>query len=270
MDPKKKIIIHEILYWQKNHLLPEQYCQFLLNLYREGEGGKELKSSLRHKKISWKMGLLSLLISFILLGLFMLVINFQSFSLAVQGSLLGLFSILLYAGTAVLRLRKSDIYHLTLGVASLSLLFTTLWIVDGLDVQANTLFLILVILLILWLVSGVVFQTNYIVLITIIGFMLSYGWYIHPWIMAQQSSIAQFGAWFPFAIVGIFTGLILLKKDSALGRLLFFSGLASLFAAIFHSFFMDNVSITSQILFVFVDIIIATILLLLTRNHWMK
>nr|WP_241254447.1 hypothetical protein [Brevibacillus sp. SYP-B805] len=34
---RKKIIIAEIENWRKNHLLPEHYCIFLLNLYSSGE-----------------------------------------------------------------------------------------------------------------------------------------------------------------------------------------------------------------------------------------
>jgi hypothetical protein len=36
-DHRKKIIISEIENWRKNHLLPEHYCIFLLNLYTAGE-----------------------------------------------------------------------------------------------------------------------------------------------------------------------------------------------------------------------------------------
>jgi len=36
-DPKKQIILNEILFWKQNKLLPEQYCDFLLTLYTEGE-----------------------------------------------------------------------------------------------------------------------------------------------------------------------------------------------------------------------------------------
>lgn len=36
-DQRKKIIVKEIEHWRKNHLLPEHYCIFLLNLYTEGE-----------------------------------------------------------------------------------------------------------------------------------------------------------------------------------------------------------------------------------------
>lgn len=34
---KKKLIIREISFWKKNHLLPEHYCDFLMQLYTEGE-----------------------------------------------------------------------------------------------------------------------------------------------------------------------------------------------------------------------------------------
>jgi len=36
MDPnQKRIIVREIEMWRKNRLLPEQYCDFLLNLYMD-------------------------------------------------------------------------------------------------------------------------------------------------------------------------------------------------------------------------------------------
>lgn len=36
-NPKKQIIINEILFWKQNKLLPEHYCDFLMTLYTEGE-----------------------------------------------------------------------------------------------------------------------------------------------------------------------------------------------------------------------------------------
>ncbi|WP_252508902.1 hypothetical protein [Paenibacillus peoriae] len=39
MDQEKKraILLHEIEHWRRSRLLPEQYCDFLSNLYREDE-----------------------------------------------------------------------------------------------------------------------------------------------------------------------------------------------------------------------------------------
>ncbi|MBP3951282.1 hypothetical protein [Bacillus suaedae] len=34
---RKEIVVNEIKYWKKNKLLPEQYCNFLLTLYTEGD-----------------------------------------------------------------------------------------------------------------------------------------------------------------------------------------------------------------------------------------
>lgn len=35
-NPRKKIILNEILFWKQNKLLPEHYCDFLATLYAEG------------------------------------------------------------------------------------------------------------------------------------------------------------------------------------------------------------------------------------------
>ncbi|WP_058307423.1 hypothetical protein [Gracilibacillus massiliensis] len=42
-EDRKKIIIQEINYWKDHHLLPNQYCDFLLALYTEGEGANDEK-----------------------------------------------------------------------------------------------------------------------------------------------------------------------------------------------------------------------------------
>ncbi len=47
---RKKIIINEILYWRKNKLLPEAYCNFLLSLYTEGEGIDSTKETISTQK----------------------------------------------------------------------------------------------------------------------------------------------------------------------------------------------------------------------------
>ena len=34
---RKQIIIKEIKFWKENRMLPEQYCDYLLSIYSEGE-----------------------------------------------------------------------------------------------------------------------------------------------------------------------------------------------------------------------------------------
>lgn len=42
-NPRKKIILNEILFWKQNKLLPEHYCDFLATLYAEGTDLEELE-----------------------------------------------------------------------------------------------------------------------------------------------------------------------------------------------------------------------------------
>lgn len=48
-NPRKKIILNEILFWKQNKLLPDQYCDFLMTLYSEGNE-MELEEEISHKK----------------------------------------------------------------------------------------------------------------------------------------------------------------------------------------------------------------------------
>lgn len=48
-NPRKKIILNEILFWKQNKLLPEHYCDFLATLYAEGNDIEELEEA-HHKR----------------------------------------------------------------------------------------------------------------------------------------------------------------------------------------------------------------------------
>lgn len=44
-NPRKKIILNEILFWKQNKLLPEHYCDFLATLYAEGNDIETLEET---------------------------------------------------------------------------------------------------------------------------------------------------------------------------------------------------------------------------------
>lgn len=48
-NPRKKIILNEILFWKQNKLLPEHYCDFLATLYSEGNDIEEMEEA-HHKR----------------------------------------------------------------------------------------------------------------------------------------------------------------------------------------------------------------------------
>jgi hypothetical protein len=45
MDEKRRILILEIEHWRKSKLLPEHYCDFLLNIYLEDSSEKPTSGS---------------------------------------------------------------------------------------------------------------------------------------------------------------------------------------------------------------------------------
>ena len=75
-ENRKQIIINEIIYWKKNELLPEHYCDFLLALiYRRQRAERSIKKSrLKSKK--------NLIIGFILIPIvyfYFILLNYLSF-----------------------------------------------------------------------------------------------------------------------------------------------------------------------------------------------
>lgn len=55
MNQKTKLIVNEIKHWRKNKLLPEQYCDFLLALYLQGEEDAHHERSTQKSIISSKL-----------------------------------------------------------------------------------------------------------------------------------------------------------------------------------------------------------------------
>lgn len=180
MDQKKKVIVQEILYWRSSKLLPEHYCQFLLNLYQEGEGDEDLLTSKVRKKESHKKILLSFISTLVILGLIYTVNYFLGLSLFSQGIMFLVISLLLYIISFWLQYKKSDYTHATLGLSSLLLLLATLWMGKGIELDSLLFLLSLIGVLIIWFISGYYFQVKYLVMISIISILLTIGWYFYP------------------------------------------------------------------------------------------
>ncbi|MBM6619271.1 hypothetical protein [Bacillus suaedaesalsae] len=79
-DIRKQIIIKEIEYWKRNRLLPEQYCNYLLTLYSEGEH----ETSERNIKQFEKLRVMSPIILLFLLPALFLFIYFNELSFGLQ------------------------------------------------------------------------------------------------------------------------------------------------------------------------------------------
>ena len=118
-DHRRKIITNEIKYWKQNRMLPEHYCDFLLNLYTEGasEGDLPHEKRPRSNKALVRLGLIGLL------SLSVFLFYFTELSLFLQIALIIFFGISTLF--TVLYMVKKSVFDLIPLLASALLLLIT-------------------------------------------------------------------------------------------------------------------------------------------------
>ncbi len=114
---RKSIIINEINYWKKNRLLPEQYCDYLLAFYTEGNQPKEDRKDVNGKFLK-SANLLFLL----LIPMSVFLLYFTELSIILQTAFAILF-IFLGAALFFYFSRKEIILHIPIITSALILLF---------------------------------------------------------------------------------------------------------------------------------------------------
>ncbi|WP_080845018.1 hypothetical protein [Cytobacillus gottheilii] len=120
---RKSIIINEINYWKKNRLLPEQYCDYLLALYTEGNQPKEDRKVVNGKMLK-SVNLLFLL----LIPMSVFLLYFTELSIILQTAFAILF-IFLGATLFFYFSKKEIILHIPIITSTLIYLFFSVEIV---------------------------------------------------------------------------------------------------------------------------------------------
>lgn len=118
-EHRKKIIISEINYWKQSRMLPEHYCDYLLNLYSEGTSSKTIKGKRKGMPTSFTSVTL-----FAMLSLSLFLFYFTELSLILQITIpifFGISSLI----SGILLISKSDIELIPVVISSLILLIST-------------------------------------------------------------------------------------------------------------------------------------------------
>lgn len=169
-ETKKQVIINEIEWWKESHLLPEQYCDYLLALYTEGNADRQGTISSKPPKKRFQGWLFSIILLF--LPVMLLVIYFTELSFVLQMLLYSLF-ILVCLGAALFYIEKIFFVHGLLSMAALCLLLLSYEAVSFYFPQN---FLILMILLVLhcvlWIITGFRLKIIYFKMAGVIGLVL--------------------------------------------------------------------------------------------------
>lgn len=124
-DEKKKLIVKEIESWRRGKMLPEQYCDFLQNLYLDDLDDRPKNVvGLAVQKIGQATRKQWLLAFGIFVLICLIVLHFSAFPLALQIGLIGLGTAGFVAGGAYWRERLPLRAYLLLGAGMLFLLGT--------------------------------------------------------------------------------------------------------------------------------------------------
>ncbi|MDB5052281.1 MAG: hypothetical protein JWM44_331 [Bacilli bacterium] len=265
---KRKTIVYEIEHWRKSKLLPEHYCDFLLNLYLEDpserpkSGGSFSTATIRNS--NWKVWLLSFgglgLISFVAL-------NFNSFQIPMQISISALIILLCYMMGGVMRVKNPIASYIGFGFGSVLLLNAGLYLLE--KNNADMFFIISYAALssIIWMVTGITARMpifhfgGWLVLMLIYGWILQHNIDSFDWLGLQMS-------WVPISIVLIWLGWLFHHNNKQMGSVLLLVGLFVWFVPDIYGMILTDLPQSGLQFSLIARIILAGILLFTLRKKW--
>lgn len=214
----------EIEKWRRSKLLPEHYCDFLMNLYMDDrEEPSPSVLGISQKAVSnsnWKTWLaitgITGIISFI--GL-----HFTSFSFWMQTAVMAVFMVTLYLLGAAQRLKQPMVSCLCFGGASSILLLGGTYLLNARDAGTVPLLFLVALSGMIWILTGIaarfpVFHfAGWILLLLIYAFVLRHNITDIDWIGVELS-------WVPLCLVLCWLAWLLHHVNKQISSVLFITG----------------------------------------------
>lgn len=231
MEPdKREYVIQEIRQWRRSRLLPEQYCDFLLNLYA---AEPEEKRSSWHGLTPGELRTMSGKSWFSLIGAIGIIcyfgFHFTSFSQSLQTILLVAASIVGFGFGYANRAKRQALATLGYGASALLVLYAGL---DYLQAEGKSLLLLAaftVVCSIGWMILGLMSGIRLFHFAGWLVLLLVYGWVLYRFIPAFNWTLTQM-AWLPPSFVMLWSGWLLHHKNRSSAGVLFFLGVLLWFA----------------------------------------
>ncbi|MCS7463453.1 hypothetical protein N0M98_25435 [Paenibacillus doosanensis] len=219
MDDRRKIIIREIEQWRKSKLLPEHYCDFLLNLYLEEGSGKPSGGFLgistdTIRNSNWKIWVLFV---GILAAISLAALNFTAFDLPMQIAVSLLFLFLCYAIGSLQRSKEPVRAQILFGMASLFLLFIGVFMLKLHQIHAPVIVVSYVVLCsLVWLLTGLMARFMLFQLSGWVVLVFCYGWLLHYQLDSLNWATLEL-SWVPLSILFGWLGWMLHERSKQIG-----------------------------------------------------
>lgn len=187
---KRKILVREIEHWRRSKLLPEHYCDFLMNLYADDTAASTMQDPQNRKSFSelWvsSKNVVYALTFFTVIAI--VGLNFTAFPLSLQLALPLLLIGAIYAVGFALRKSQTVASYALLGIGTLILLVAGPMILrlHGVDTPGN-IGLYIAVCGVLWIILGLATGLRMFHFCGWIGLSLVYAWVLYqradewPW-----------------------------------------------------------------------------------------
>ncbi|ANE47331.1 hypothetical protein SY83_14830 [Paenibacillus swuensis] len=270
MDVEKRtLIVREIEHWRRSKLLPEQYCDFLLNLYRDEEVNKDSEVFGISTKFVQNSSWLGWLLSFGVISLICFIaLHFNSFALSMQMAVIGAAVVILYCAGMIWRTRKRTLAVMLFGAGSILMLwFGIHFLTISGYAEGHLTALYIAICGLLWIVLGITLVLPFLHLCGWLGLVLAYGWWIHLESVSESMWIHEL-YWIP---AGFFlcwlAWLVHHRSKSTSGVLLMAGGLLWLMPQLYQ--LLVEQAVESHIQWIgFGKLLLAGLILFVSRKKW--
>lgn len=218
---KRKLIVREIEHWRRSKLLPEQYCDFLLNLYTDDTVERERKvAGVSVQAIQSSRWYIWLLIFGSVAVFSFLALHFTSFPIPLQIALLGFVVVGCYAFGLATKRKAPILAYGLVGFGSAALLGAGVLLMRLSGNEDPVMFVSYVAFCCLvWIIVGANARMGLFQFCGWIGLLLIYAWMLqekavsHSWMGAQLS-------WLPLCVIFGWMGWLLQRRKMASGPIL--------------------------------------------------
>lgn len=262
---KRKVIVREIETWRKSKILPERYCDFLLNLYQEENAARSSAVS-RIKDSSAKPWILTWAS---LLGLFFITLYFEQLHLSLQ---LGL-SAIVVLGFIWFGFKKRDdqiIYtYISFAAGAVFMLFIGRYLLQLYELDAVWFIVYVLFCSCCWVILGIVARMGLFQFCGWAGMLIFYGWIVYDQVESVNWFMLQL-CWLPLSAILIWVGWLLHVKWVSSARAFLGLGLLAFFAAEIYGYLLiDREAAWIQTALTF-KFSMAGTALFFTRHRWIE
>lgn len=245
---KRKILVKEIDHWRRSKLLPEHYCDFLMNLYMDETTPKPASimgvSASSIANSSWKIWLVILAV---IAALALSALNFNSFGMPMQIGISSLFVIICYVFAYRQHSKSPVVSYMLCGVSALALLLLGVYIMDMYEVTSPYSYIgYLAFCSVVWLINGVAGRMGIFQLCGWLGLVGTYGWLL----LQKLDNPGWFSleiSWIPVSIVLIWIAWLAHHTNKQAAGVLLLVGMLVWFAPEAMTFLTD-VEISSRVI----------------------